>query len=142
MTLAQVYDPTKNIIASTKIQLVDFSDEAKYQVEQKLLAKGVKGVRFGLTGGGCAGFEYIFDSVKEKSPEDIVVDFGKLQFVIDKISVPYINGMTLDWRKEGLNEVFKFINPKEQSSCGCGVSINFDLEQVEVDKSKIFAIEV
>ena len=32
MTLAQVYDPTKNIIASTKIQLVDFSDEAKYQV--------------------------------------------------------------------------------------------------------------
>ena len=45
-------------------------------------------------------------------------------------------------QKEGLNEVFKFINPKEQSSCGCGVSINFDLEQVEVDKSKIFAVEV
>ena len=40
------------------------------------------------------------------------------------------------------SEVFKFINPKEQSSCGCGVSINFDLEQVEIDKSKIFAIEV
>ena len=58
------------------------------------------------------------------------------------MSLPYINGMTLDYIKEGLNEVFKFINPKEQSSCGCGVSINFDLEQVKVDESKIFAIEL
>jgi len=41
-----------------------------------------------------------------------------------------------------LNEVFKFINPKEQSSCGCGVSINFDLEKVKVDENKIFAVEM
>ena len=58
------------------------------------------------------------------------------------MSVPYLAGMTLHYTKEGLNEVFKFINPKEQSSCGCGVSINFDLDQVEVDKSKIFAVEI
>ena len=50
--------------------------------------------------------------------------------------------MTLDFQKEGLNEVFKFLNPKEEASCGCGVSINFDLEQVKVDESKIFAIEL
>ena len=50
--------------------------------------------------------------------------------------------MTLDFRKEGLNEVFKFINPKEESSCGCGVSINFDLNKVETDEKKIFAINV
>ena len=81
-------------------------------------------------------------SVRDYSDDDIVIDFGKLQFVVDKVSVPYINGMTLDWRKEGFNEIFKFINPKEKDSCGCGVSINFDLEQVEVDKSKIFAVEI
>ena len=50
--------------------------------------------------------------------------------------------MTLHYQKEGLNEVFKFINPKEQASCGCGVSINFDLEKVTVDKNKIFAVEI
>ena len=50
--------------------------------------------------------------------------------------------MTLDYQKEGLNEVFKFINPKEESSCGCGVSINFDLEEVERDKARIFALEL
>ena len=122
--------------------VIELTDGAISKAIERTETGNRSGIRLGVTGGGCAGFEYIFDSVKEKSPEDIVVDFGKLQFVIDKISVPYINGMTLDWRKEGLNEVFKFINPKEQSSCGCGVSINFDLEQVEVDKSKIFAIEV
>ena len=122
--------------------ILELTDEAIVKLMEAKERDGFNYIRLGITGGGCAGFEYIFDSVKEKSPEDIVIDFGKLQFVIDKISVPYINGMTLDWRKEGLNEVFKFINPKEQSSCGCGVSINFDLEQVEVDKSKIFAIEV
>ena len=122
--------------------ILELTDEAIVKLLEAKERDGFNYIRLVITGGGCAGFEYIFDSVKEKSPEDIVVDFGKLQFVIDKISVPYINGMTLDWRKEGLNEVFKFINPKEQSSCGCGVSINFDLEQVEVDKSKIFAIEV
>ena len=74
--------------------------------------------------------------------DDIIIDFGKLKFVVNKLSVPYINGMTLDWQKEGLNEIFKFINPKEKDSCGCGVSINFDLEQVEIDKNKIFAVEV
>ena len=58
------------------------------------------------------------------------------------MSVPYLVGMTLDYQKEGLNEVFKFINPKEQSSCGCGVSINFDLEKVKIDENKIFAVEM
>ena len=92
-------------------------------------------------GGGCAGFEYIFDSVICKDVNDIEIDFGEIKFIIDKLSVPYINGMTLDYQKEGLNEVFKFINPKEEASCGCGVSINFDLSKVDADK-RILAIEV
>ena len=48
--------------------------------------------------------------------------------------------MTLHYVKEGLNEVFKFINPKEKDSCGCGVSINFDM--TKVDESKIFAVDL
>tara|TARA_B100000459_G_C8415068_1_gene130630 strand:- start:123 stop:500 length:378 start_codon:yes stop_codon:yes gene_type:complete len=122
--------------------ILEITDEAIVKLLEKKEKEHFNYIRLGITGGGCAGFEYIFDSVDAKDVNDIVVDFGKLQFVIDKMSLPYINGMTLDYIKEGLNEVFKFINPKEQSSCGCGVSINFDLEQVKVDESKIFAIEV
>ena len=123
-------------------QLIAVTDEAIKQILQKQKEERFSYIRLGITGGGCAGFEYIFDSVSDKDDNDIVVDFGKLQFVVDRVSLPYINGMTLDYVKEGLNEIFKFKNPKEQSSCGCGVSINFDLEQVKVDESKIFAIEL
>ena len=122
--------------------MLTLTANAKKYLEDQLKEKCHKYVGLSLKPSGCAGFEYIFDSVDTKDVNDIVIDFGKLQFVIDKMSLPYINGMTLDYVKEGLNEIFKFINPKEQSSCGCGVSINFDLEQVEVDKSKIFAIEL
>ena len=122
--------------------ILEITDEAIVKLLEKKEKEHFNYIRLGITGGGCAGFEYIFDSVDTKDVNDIVIDFGKLQFVIDKMSLPYINGMTLDYIKEGLNEVFKFINPKEQSSCGCGVSINFDLEQVKVDESKIFAIEL
>ena len=122
--------------------ILEITDDAIVKLLEKKQKENFNYIRLGITGGGCAGFEYSFDSVNNKDANDIVIDFGKLQFVVDKISLPYINGMTLDYVKEGLNEIFKFINPKEQSSCGCGVSINFDLEQVEVDKSKIFAIEL
>ena len=122
--------------------ILEITDEAIVKLLEKKEKEHFNYIRLGITGGGCAGFEYIFDSVVDKDDNDIVVDFGKLQFVVDRVSLPYINGMTLDYVKEGLNEIFKFKNPKEQSSCGCGVSINFDLEQVKVDESKIFAIEL
>ena len=122
--------------------ILEITDEAIVKLLEKKEKEHFNYIRLGITGGGCAGFEYIFDSVNDKDDNDIVVDFGKLQFVVDRVSLPYINGMTLDYVKEGLNEIFKFKNPKEQSSCGCGVSINFDLEQVKVDESKIFAIEL
>jgi len=124
--------------------IIEVTDEAI----QKLLSKKEKErfsyIRLGITGGGCAGFEYIFDSTSDgpDTDRDVIVDYGELQFIIDKLSLPYLLGMTLDFRKEGLNEVFKFINPKEEASCGCGVSINFDLNKVEQDEKKIFAINV
>ncbi len=130
------------VIINSCMELIEVTNEAITKLLEKKAKERFNYIRLGITGGGCAGFEYVFDSVVNKESDDIEVDFGELKFVINKLSVPYINGMTLDYVYEGLNEVFKFINPKEQSSCGCGVSINFDLEQVEIDKDKIFAIEV
>jgi len=94
---------------------------------QKLLEKKVEFVRLGVTGGGCAGFEYVFKDAIVPNDDDLVIDYGRFQFVIDPLSQPYLDGMTLDFVEEGLNEYFKFINPKERSSCGCGVSVQFDI---------------
>tara|TARA_B100001063_G_scaffold7201_1_gene5486 strand:+ start:20795 stop:21163 length:369 start_codon:yes stop_codon:yes gene_type:complete len=122
--------------------MIELTDEAIKKLLQKKTKEQFSYIRLGITGGGCAGFEYVFDAVNVKSDSDVLLDFGKLKFIVDKVSIPYLNGMTLDFQKQGLNEIFVFQNPKETSSCGCGVSINFDLNKVEEDSSKIFAIEV
>ena len=122
--------------------IIEVTDNAIQKLLEKKSQDNFEYIRIGITGGGCAGFEYIFDSVQAKEDTDVIVDYGPIQFVIDKISIPYILGMTLDFQKDGLNEVFKFINPKEEASCGCGVSINFDLSQVEHDEKRIQAISI
>ncbi len=123
--------------------MIEITDEAIQQLLANQRRDKWKNIRLGITGGGCAGFEYVFDSSNDDgNADDIVLDYGKFNILINKMSVPYLSGMTLDFITEGLNKLFKFVNPKEQASCGCGVSINFDLEKVEVDTNKIFAVEL
>ena len=123
--------------------MIEITNEAITKILEKQAKENFDAIRLGITGGGCAGFEYIFDSCNDIIDDTLIrLDYGKFAVIIDKISIPYLVGMTLDYQKEGLNEVFKFINPKESSSCGCGVSINFDLEKVELDENKIFAVEM
>jgi len=123
--------------------MIEITDEAIQQLLENQKRDKWKNIRLGITGGGCAGFEYVFDSSNDDgNADDIVLDYGKFNILINKMSVPYLSGMTLDFITEGLNKLFKFVNPKEQASCGCGVSINFDLEKVEVDTNKIFAVEL
>tara|TARA_E500000318_G_scaffold82366_1_gene77727 strand:+ start:371 stop:682 length:312 start_codon:yes stop_codon:yes gene_type:complete len=93
------------------------------------LIKKTKGehdtIRIGVTGGGCAGFEYIFNYESTVNDNDHVFDYGTFTIVIDNLSMPYLSDATLDYITEGINEFFKILNPAEVSSCGCGVSVQF-----------------
>ena len=105
--------------------MIEVTNEAITQILSLQQRDGFNHIRVGVTGGGCAGFEYIFDSSMVPDAHDTIVDYGKFSILTDQDSVPYIEGMTLDFVIEGLNSFFKFINPKETASCGCGVSVNF-----------------
>lgn len=109
--------------------MIEVTDEALAKAIQKSKDDGRSIIRVGVTGGGCAGFEYIF-KFDESTDSDYIVDYGKIKFAIDPMSKPYIEGATIAWEQLGLNEQFKIINPKEQSACGCGVSIQFDENKI------------
>ena len=109
---------------------IDITDSAINQLLIKKQNQGIEYIRLGVTGGGCAGFEYVFKDAILPNKEDLVIDYGKFYFVVDPISQPYLDGMRLDYVYEGLNEYFKFINPKEVSACGCGVSVQFNEDLV------------
>ena len=93
----------------------------KMQTKEGLGAE--HGMRIGVVGGGCSGFQYSlnFDTQKEG---DRVTDFGGVMVLVDEISLPYIAGTTLDY-VEGLHGAgFRFDNPRASRTCGCGSSFS------------------
>lgn len=92
------------------------------------LAKRNKGhgIKIGLKKSGCSGFSYVleFVDVLPDLDETAVYEMHGARVFIDMKHLPYLLGMTLDWKKQGLNEGFEFINPNVKSECGCGESFN------------------
>ena len=71
---------------------------------------------------GCSGLAYQLEYVDEAAPEDVVFENHGVKLLIDPKSLAYLDGTELDFVREGLNEGFKFNNPKERDRCGCGES--------------------
>lgn len=83
--------------------------------------KGV-GIRLGVRTSGCSGMAYKLEFVDEIAEGDIEFDSNGVKVITDTKSLAYLDGTELDFVREGLNEGFKFNNPKERDRCGCGES--------------------
>jgi iron-sulfur cluster assembly protein len=82
------------------------------------------GLRLGIKTTGCSGLAYVLEFVDDLNDDDKVFDIDDVKIIIDGKSLVYLNGIELDFVKEGLNEGFKFINPNAKGECGCGESFN------------------
>ena len=83
--------------------------------------KGI-GLRLSVKTNGCSGMAYVMEFVDDLQPEDEVFEMNGVKVIVDKKSLVYMDGTEVDYAKEGLNEGFKFNNPKEKGVCGCGES--------------------
>ena len=113
------------IVYSKPTVNVELTDSAISKLLERTAEKGLSAIRLGITGGGCGGYEYIFDYNTTSEPSDQVFDFGKFTIHVDSLSRPYINNLILDYVKNGIQEEFTFTNPNVTASCGCGVSMTF-----------------
>ena len=96
---------------------------AAKQVARQLAKRGAGvGVRLGVTTSGCSGLSYKLEYVDELAPEDVVFESEGVKVIVDPKSLAYLDGMSLDFVREGLNEGYKFNNPLERDRCGCGKS--------------------
>ncbi len=93
----------------------------KIQSNLQKRGKGI-GIKVGVRTTGCSGLAYTLEYVDDVSPEDVIQDNTEYKIVSDLKSLAYLNGMTIDYVRNGLNEGFEFVNPNEKDRCGCGES--------------------
>ena len=104
---------------------ITLTDNAAKHV-QNFLAKRGKGVglRLGVRTSGCSGMAYKLEFADEVGDDDLQFESHGVTVLVDQQSLPYIDGMELDFTREGLNEGFKFNNPNVKNECGCGESFS------------------
>jgi iron-sulfur cluster assembly protein len=102
---------------------VSLSESAARHVSRYLQSRGGGlGLRLGVRTTGCSGLAYKLEYVDDPAPEDQVFESHGVKVFIDPKSLSYLDGTVLDYTREGLNEGFKFTNPNEKATCGCGES--------------------
>ena len=90
----------------------------------------VAGLRVGVKGGGCSGFQYqlAFD---ERRDDDIVFEDHGLQLLVDPQSLSYVDGSQIDYVDSLTGAGFQVVNPNVVAACGCGSSFRVKDEEAE-----------
>ncbi len=105
--------------------MISITEKAAEKINQQLKRRGKGyGIRVGVKTTGCSGLAYVLEYVDEYKPEVGVINYAQKDFVVlvDAKSQVYLDGMIIDWVRNGLNEGFEFKNPNERDRCGCGES--------------------
>ncbi|MGB6973278.1 MAG: iron-sulfur cluster assembly accessory protein [Terracidiphilus sp.] len=82
------------------------------------------GLRIGVVGGGCSGFQYSMAFENQAGVMDKVFRFEDLKVFVDATSLMYLNGCIVDYVETLEAAGFKFENPQVKSTCGCGSSFS------------------
>jgi iron-sulfur cluster assembly protein len=103
--------------------MINVTDVAARKIQQNLSRRGNGiGIRIGTRTTGCSGLAYVLEYVDQLADTDQVFDINTFKIVVDPKSLPIVDGITVDYVRQGLNEGFEFINPNEKDRCGCGES--------------------
>lgn len=83
-------------------------------------------LRLSLKKTGCSGLSYVMDYVDMKQTDDVTVALDDKFIFIEKKSFPFLQGIKIDYIRQGINQKFTFENPNQTGQCGCGESFSVD----------------
>jgi len=104
--------------------MLELTENAQNALAQVIAGsdKDIAGLRIEVSSGGCSGFQYSL-SLEEAAPSgDTVIEAGALSVFVNPESVPYLEGVIVDFTESIEGSGFVFENPNAKSSCGCGKS--------------------
>lgn len=118
-------EPVFRISPATGGHGLTLSDSAARRLAQLGEAEGhVVMLRVAVDGGGCSGFQYRFELVREAEDDDIRIEAAGQAALVDAISLPFLKGSEIAFVDELAGAQFVVRNPNAASSCGCGVSFS------------------
>ena len=104
------------------VTLTDIATEkVKAFLETENAAASGAGLRVGVRGGGCSGFQYSL-ALDEQREDDQVFDHQGIKVLVDPASLRYVDGSTVDYTESLMGSGFEVQNPNVVASCGCGSS--------------------
>ena len=105
--------------------MIGITELAAAHIQKLMTKQGLSegGLRVGIKGGGCSGLSYTFSWEKEARLGDEVFEGpGGTKVFVDKKSLLYLDGTTLEYDATLMGKGLHFINPNAKASCGCGSS--------------------
>jgi iron-sulfur cluster assembly protein len=103
--------------------MITVTDTASNRIKKNLTQRGQgMGIRLGVRTTGCSGLAYVLEYVDTLAPEDTAFEQDGFVVVVDPKSLSLMDGLEVDYVRQGLNEGFEFKNPNEKDRCGCGES--------------------
>lgn len=106
-------------------ETVDLSDTAVKRIA-RILSSEPEGtsLRVSVEGGGCSGFQYKYDLVREQESDDLVIARDGASVLIDPVSLQYMSGSVIDFVDDLMGQSFQIRNPLAAAGCGCGTSFS------------------
>lgn len=103
--------------------LIQVTEKAARQIEKQLAKRGKGvGLRLGVRKSGCSGFAYLLDYADDIAADERVFEQHGVKVLVRNEDLPVLNGLELDYSREGISEAFRFNNPNVKATCGCGES--------------------
>ena len=114
--------------------MISFTEKGAEKVKEFLDAQSAdvqtSGLRVGVRGGGCSGFQYALAFDTQRDDDEVFEDHG-LRILVDRPSLPYVRGAIVDYVDTLQGAGFKVDNPNVIAACGCGSSFRVaDEEEV------------
>ena len=105
---------------------VTLTDGAAAKVKSLIEAEGREdlALRIAVQPGGCSGMRYQLFFDDRQLDGDALADFGGVKVVVDRMSIPYLMGATIDFADTIEQQGFTIDNPNAQNSCACGDSFS------------------
>lgn len=102
---------------------IQLTETAARRIQDQLAQRGHGlGLRVGVKKSGCSGYAYTLDYADEIGADDAVFESHGARVVTRAEHLEVLDGLTLDYQRQGLNEAYRFLNPNVVGQCGCGES--------------------